>query len=384
MNDPKKVVKIIAIVVFIICIICIALLYMLKQQENNTDMQVTEGDTLNVEYVTEKLRDPTTFFAIEDYIQKDFEEKFVAKDMNVLSGERIDSYAIYGEKIDETLNEVQKMYFIFRKKKKKMTYDIEELNESYNNINEINLETNIQEIQNDGTNAFEAETVTSEQMCRIYLEDFTQLELNNPEEAYNLIDEEYKKERFPTFEDYQKYIEGYKDVIQTGALYQYATDYKDDYTEYILVDNYGTSYTVKETSVMNYTIKLDNYTIKVDNYNEDYIKLSDENKVQSNVYIFLQMINTKDYLHAYELLDDTFKNNNFDTLDKFEEYIKQNFFSFNYNSTEVDVTQEGEYYIYESTIRNNAGNTAESKRLTVIMKLLEGTDFVMSFSIENT
>ena len=384
MNDPKKVVKIIAIVVFIICIICIALLYMLKQQENNTDMQVTEGDTLNVEYVTEKLRDPTTFFAIEDYIQKDFEEKFVAKDMNVLSGERIDSYAIYGEKIDETLNEVQKMYFIFRIDIEKMTYDIEELNESYNNINEINLETNIQEIQNDGTNAFEAETVTSEQMCRIYLEDFTQLELNNPEEAYNLIDEEYKKERFPTFEDYQKYIEGYKDVIQTGALYQYATDYKDDYTEYILVDNYGTSYTVKETSVMNYTIKLDNYTIKVDNYNEDYIKLSDENKVQSNVYIFLQMINTKDYLHAYELLDDTFKNNNFDTLDKFEEYIKQNFFSFNYNSTEVDVTQEGEYYIYESTIRNNAGNTAESKRLTVIMKLLEGTDFVMSFSIENT
>lgn len=384
MNDPKKVVKIIAIVVFIICIICIALLYMLKQQENNTDMQVTEGDTLNVEYVTEKLRDPTTFFAIEDYIQKDFEEKFVAKDMNVLSGERIDSYAIYGEKIDETLNEVQKMYFIFRIDIENMTYDIEELNESYNNINEINLETNIQEIQNDGTNAFEAETVTSEQMCRIYLEDFTQLELNNPEEAYNLIDEEYKKERFPTFEDYQKYIEGYKDVIQTGALYQYATDYKDDYTEYILVDNYGTSYTVKETSVMNYTIKLDNYTIKVDNYNEDYIKLSDENKVQSNVYIFLQMINTKDYLHAYELLDDTFKNNNFDTLDKFEEYIKQNFFSFNYNSTEVDVTQEGEYYIYESTIRNNAGNTAESKRLTVIMKLLEGTDFVMSFSIENT
>ena len=384
MNDPKKVVKIIAIVVFIICIICIALLYMLKQQENNTDMQVTEGDTLNVEYVTEKLRDPTTFFAIEDYIQKDFEEKFVAKDMNVLSGERIDSYAIYGEKIDETLNEVQKMYFIFRIDIENMTYDIEELNESYNNINEINLETNIQEIQKDGANSFEAETVTSEQMCRIYLEDFTQLELNNPEEAYNLIDEEYKKERFPTFEDYQKYIEGYKDVIQTGALYQYATDYKDDYTEYILVDNYGTSYTVKETSVMNYTIKLDNYTIKVDNYNEDYIKLSDENKVQSNVYIFLQMINTKDYLHAYELLDDTFKNNNFDTLDKFEEYIKQNFFSFNYNSTEVDVTQEGEYYIYESTIRNNAGNTAESKRLTVIMKLLEGTDFVMSFSIENT
>ena len=153
--------------------------------------------------------------------------------------------------------------------------------------------------------------------------------------------------------------------------------------EYILVDNYGTSYTVRETSIMNYTIMLDNYTIKVDTYEEDYNKLSDENKVQSNVYIFLQMLNTKDYEHAYELLDNTFKNNNFDTLDKFEEYINQNFFNFNHNSTDVDITQEGEYYIYESTIRNNGGSAAESKKLTVIMQLLNSTDFVMSFSIEN-
>lgn len=383
MSNPKKIVKIIAIVVLIICIICIALLYILKQQENNTDTQVTEGDTLNVEYVTEKLRDPTTFFAIEDYIQKDFEENFVAKEMNVLSGERIDSYAVCGEKTDELSNNVQKMYFIFRIDIENMTYDIEALNESYNNINEINLNTNIQEIQNDGSNSFEAETVTSEQMCRIYLEHFTQLELNNIEEAYNLIDEEYRKERFPTIQEYQEYVEGYREVIQTGVLYQYSADYKDDYTEYILVDNYGTSYTVRETSIMNYTIMLDNYTIKVDTYEEDYNKLSDENKVQSNVYIFLQMLNTKDYEHAYELLDNTFKNNNFDTLDKFEEYINQNFFNFNHNSTDVDITQEGEYYIYESTIRNNGGSAAESKKLTVIMQLLNSTDFVMSFSIEN-
>ena len=75
-------------------------------------------------------------------------------------------------------------------------------------------------------------------MCRIYLEDFTQLELNNIEEAYNLIDEEYRKERFPTIHEYQEYVEGYREVIQTGVLYQYSADYKDDYTEYILVDNY--------------------------------------------------------------------------------------------------------------------------------------------------
>lgn len=384
MNNPKKIIKIIGIVVFIICIICVILLYMLNKENSNTSIeeQPLEGDTLNINYSVQKLRDPTTFFTIQNYIQKDFNENFIAKEMNVLSGDRIDSYSIYGEVADENSGNIQDMCFIFRIDIENLTFKIEKLNNDYDNVNEINLETNIQEIERNGKNIYEATTITSEEMCRIYLEDFTKLELENVEEAYELIDEEYKKERFPTIEEYQKYIDGCREQIETSVLAKYSVDYRDDYTEYILVDNYNNSYTVTETSVMNYKIKLDNYTIKVDNYEEEYNKLSEENKVQSNVYIFLQMINTKDYNHAYELLDSTFKNNNFDTLEKFEEYVNQNFFTYNLNTTDVDINQEGNYYIYESTIRSDSSSAAETKKLTVIMQLLEGTDFVMSFSIE--
>ena len=94
------------------------------------------------------------------------------------------------------------------------------------------------------------------------------------------------------------------------------------------------------------------------------------------------MINTKDYRHAYELLDSNFKNNNFDTLEKFKQYIQNNFFNYNLNSTDITIKEEGNYYIYETVIKSDSSRAAETKGLNIIMKLQEGTDFVMSFSLD--
>ena len=49
---------------------------------------------------------------------------------------------------------------------------------------------------------------------------------------------------------------------------------------------------------------------------------------------------------------------------------------------ETTVQEQGNYYSYETTLKENSSSIAESKKLTVIMQLLEGTNFVMSFSIE--
>ena len=383
MKNQKKLIIIIGIIVFIICIVCIALL-MLNKNNNGSETEILEnlaegeGDPINVEYESEKLSDPTKFFSIEECIKNNLDENFIAEDMNILDGESIASYAVKG-KIGENGEDV---YLIFRIDNENSTYSMEEL-DNIDNIDNINLATDITEIRNNGNNTFEYTTVSSEEMCRKYLKDFVQKELTNPEEAYSRIDEQYKEKRFPTFEEYQEYINNCRDIIQNAVLSQYSAEVKDDYVEYILVDNYNNSYTVRAEGVWNYKILLDNYTIKVDTYEEQYSKLQNEEKVQANVYIFLQMINTKDYSHAYELLDQTFRNNNFDTLDKFKEYVNANFFSYNLNTTsDVDIDNEGSTYIYETTLRNNAGSAAQRKHLTVIMQLKEGTDFVMSFSIE--
>lgn len=382
-ENNSKIIKIIIIIVIILCCICGILLFTLKEKDNDVqridENGQTIGDTKEIEHKTEKLRDPTKFFSIEKYLQKDIDENFKAKDMNLLQSNRIFSYAVYGKIGSE------EKYYIVRIDMENMTYKIEELdrNKHNNNIDTINLETNLKEIAKDGENTFEFLTVTDEQMSRIYLSEFTKLELENAKQAYELLEENYKKERFPDLKDYQEYLEENESIIKESILAKYSVAHFDDYTQYVLIDNFENSYTLDVTSVMNYKIKLDNYTIKVEDYEENYNKLKNENKVQANVHIFLQMINTKDYKHSYELLDETFKKNNFGTLEEYKSYINENFFKYNQRtSSDIDIRQEGNYYVYETTIRNNSGSAAESKKLTIIMQLLEGTDFVMSFSVE--
>ena len=387
MKDSKKIIVIICIIlVLIICVICGVLLYLSTNKDNgnaNELQQLTDengnpiGDTVNVEYSKERLNDPTRFFSVEKYIQDNYNENFVAEDMNVLYSERITSYAVQGRIGDNSEN---KVYFIFRVDPQNGTYSMEEQN-NVNSLDSIDLRTDITEINNTGNNTFEYTTVNSEQMCRIYLNDYKDKELNNPVEAYSMLDDEYKKIRFPTYEDFQEYLNEYGNIIQNSVLTSYYSEIKDDYTEYILVDNYNNSYTVRSTGIWDYKIMLDNYTIKVDTYEKEYNNLDDEAKVQANIHIFLQMINTKDYAHAYEKLSDGFKSNYFNTLESFEDYIKNNWFSYNILA-DIDISEEANSYVCDVTLRDGAGRAANQTNKTIIMQLREGTDYVMSFTVE--
>lgn len=389
MSKNKKLIIAIAIILVIIAIVTITIILINNKKEGtiyrNSDgtVEVLPEPEMDIEYAKKELREPTEFFSVEKCIQ-DNVDGFSAEKMNYLQGQRIMTYSVYGRINSEDNTETLEKYYIVRVDLENMTYELEEMDDSvYENIDQIKLEDDETEIPNNGNNTFEYEAVSDEEMCRKYLEDFRQKELNNPEEAYSMLDEEYRNERFPTFEEFQEYVNSCRDMIQYSSLSKYDVEIKDNYTEYILVDNYNNSYTIRTTGIWDYTILLDNYTIKVDTYEEEYKKSSIDQKIQANVYIFLQMINTKDYSHAYELLDETFRNNNFDTLDKFKEYVNANFFDYNLNTTSnVDINNEGSTYIYETKIRSGTGSAAETKNLTVIMQLKEGTDFVMSFSLE--
>lgn len=369
----QKKIKMTIIIIIILTILCgILLVFLNKKQTKMGDNTTEEGDEEFIEYVTEKLRDPVKFFSVEACIQNNVDENFKAEEINLLEGDRIFNYAVYGEGT----------YFIVRIDMENSTFLIEELGDTYQNINQINLETNLEEIKDNGRNTFEFIEMSDEDTCRMYFSHFSKMQLENPEKAYQLLEENYKKERFEDLDDYIKYIEERKQTIEEAVLAKYLVNYYDEYTEYVLVDNYDNSYTLKAKAMYDYTMTLDNYTTKVEDYEENYQKLSNERKVQSNVYIFLQMINTEDYKHVYELLDENFRNNNFATLEEFKEYVKKNFFFYNLNVGEVTISEEGNYYIYETTIKENSSSAAEAKKLTIIMKLEEGTDFVMSFSLE--
>ena len=385
----KKILIVLIIVVVIICIICLISISLLRRMEEKQIEELgyvpEDSELLAADYKTEKLRNLTDFFSVEACIQKNINSTFEAKDMNVLASDRLYSYSVYGEEKNEETGKTTEEYFIVRVDTIALAYEIEELDsKEYDDIDEIDLTTDLTEIAQTENNQFEYTRINNENTSRFYLKNYTELLLSAPETAYDMLDEQYREERFSSsYEEFLEYIEENKTYFENAVLSQYVLDYLDDYTEITLVDVYNNSYKIIAKSVKDYTVQLDNYTIKDEEYLEKYEKLSDLEKVSANVDTFMNMINTKDFKHAYEVLDETFKNNNFNTLDVFKEYINNYFFEYNLDTkTGVNVYNQEGTYVYETTIKSGAGSAAESKKLTVIMQLQEGTDFKMSFSIE--
>ena len=131
---------------------------------------------------------------------------------------------------------------------------------------------------------------------------------------------------------------------------------------------------------MEINIKLDTYTINTSEFNEKYNKGNEQIKVGMNIEKIITALNNNDYNYVYNKLDNSFKNNNFKTVNKFESYIRENIFDKNIAEYEK-FTEEGQTYIYELKLKESEDST-ETKNMTVIMKLLEDNDFTMSFNIE--
>ena len=88
-------------------------------------------------------------------------------------------------------------------------------------------------------------------------------------------------------------------------------------------------------------------------------------------------IKDKDYKYVYNKLDETFRNNNFKTEEEFKIYAEQNFSDKEFKYT--DCKETNDIYVATVKITNNNG---ESDQREFIVKLEEGTDFIMSFNVK--
>ena len=209
-----------------------------------------------------------------------------------------------------------------------------------------------------------------------YFSEYRMKMLENTEKAYELLDTDYKDKKFGTYENFKKYVESNKDKIMYASISKYQVLENDRGKEYVCIDNHGKYYIFNESKVTEYRAILDTYTSDIPEFLEKYNSSSGEEKAGMNIQKIFDAINDEDYNYAYNKLDDTFKQNNFSTEEEFEKYAKQYFSNNNlkYNDCEIS----GELYIYDITINEEAQDIDQRK---VIVKLLDGTDFVMSFSI---
>lgn len=257
-------------------------------------------------------------------------------------------------------------------------FSIEPILNTSLDINNLKVEDTT--IEKNSNNSIPVIRNNNESICSDYLISFKRLMLSNPEEAYKLLYEEYKQKRFESIDRFKEYINLRRDEITKSTLSKYKVDEKDNYTQYVLIDQNGNYYIFNEKAVMDYKVILDTYTIDLPQFIEKYNNSSDAEKVLLNIQKVFEAINTGDYRYVYNKLDATFKQNNFPTEDAFEAYVKQNFYK-NNSIGYSNYKTSGDLHVYEISIKDKNNETSPTKTKNFIMKLKEGTDFVMSFNI---
>lgn len=244
----------------------------------------------------------------------------------------------------------------------------------------IQIENTQNKIDKNDNNGIANIPIKEATIVREYGTNFKNLILSDANEAYNLLNEEYKNRRFPTIESFKEYIDRNRSMLEQMNIEKYELKRIGGVYQYYCLDQHENVYVFNDKGTFDYNIILDYYTVDIPQFVEQYEQAQETEKVGYNVNKCIDSINNFDYTYMYSKLDENFKKNNFQNEESFKEFIKNNLFEKN-EAINISCTQEGEVYVCDVNIAN-ANDRSQAKKVTFIMKLGSGIDFVMSFSME--
>lgn len=408
----KKMIKYLIIVLSILIVCTLVILLKMKNsnkensqstysQEEASEFEIkTDNDIVIDTYDKEIMNIKNCIQKYVDYIdEEDYKAIF-----NILDSEYKQQSQININNVNSKIENISGQYICKQIKKKELDIDcsvfyvygslvldnlrvnndlnytviIDYSNNTFSITNGINNEENSKNIEQNEYNEYEFNDYSEEDILREQFYNYKYTILNEAEDAFNILDEEYRNKRFNnSITEFNNYINEQKDKIENSSFMEY-TEIDDN--KYVIEDNYNKQYVFCINDFYNYNVKLDVYTIAEDYFTNKYNALDDSSKAHTNVDMFIKMINSKDYKQAYNKLDESFRNNNFYSADNFENYVKENFFENNYLKVN-EIEQKGEYYVVKTTLMNNISSVADSMEKNFVVKLNEGTDFTISFEI---
>lgn len=320
----------------------------------------------------------------------------------------VNAYFAYGYLIEKDLNKTVNLAIGVKIDSKNSTFSIlpyEYLEKNdYLNVNE-QTKTKLKEeteIENKNNNTFKYKYINDEAYTDYLFSNYIDRCLYNKELIYSNLDKEYNQKRFGSFQKFEDFIEKNRenyttygnmkdydefDNMDEYVLYlhnsgnleieSYKKTVEKDYVQYICMDNLQNYYIFRETAPMEYTLMLDIHTIDLPEFTSKYEIATTQEKVGYNIEKIVDALNGVDYNYIYEKLADEFKANYFKTYEEFEKYAKETFDIGN-KATYNKYTQSQDLCTYQITLQGK--NKTITK--TIVMKLEEGTNFVMSFNVE--
>lgn len=304
-------------------------------------------------------------------------------EMNTLEGDQIESYSAYVEIdiIEQNGKENKKYnYYIITIDNDNTTFMIEPINEK-NSIDNIKLDNNRDSIKSNKYNSFTFVRYNDGEIAERYLEEYKELLLNNPKEAFNRLNVEYREKRFKNIENFAEFVNKNIEEIKGIHIYKHLVNKYNNSTEYVCMDRFQNLYIFNVVAVTKYDVKLDTYTIPTDKFKETYSSSNKQKKVMMNIDKWVQMLNNRDYQVAYNVLDETYRNNTFGEEEQFENLIREKL-PLHYKVEYSNFTDENNIYTMDISLSDITTETSENIKMSIVMKLEEELDFVMSFSFE--
>ena len=207
-------------------------------------------------------------------------------------------------------------------------------------------------------------------------------EVNDVKKSYELLDNEYRNNKFDNENNYYSYVEKNKDSNINISYVK--KEESNDETIYIGIDSKGCYYIIKEKSVLDFKLLLDSYSAPLQETRERYNSASDIERACMCLETVKEMINKKDYSNIYKHLNETFKRENFENVNKLEQELKAKYFEkvdFKYTKYK----KEGESFVITVDMSSTDSDQQNQDKVTkndFIIKLGNGiTDFELSFNV---
>ena len=315
---------------------------------------------------------------VYDFVTEMEEEViYVPLEMKAYPGEKANSYVIYGYMQDYEYHFVEDLYLVINLDRKNKTFSVVPINKEEYQEEKKGYD---EEIEKNRNNQIIEDNITTKYKLQQYFNYYKWMMLSNPEEAYQRLEKTYREKRFESKENFMKYVEENRENLIGKNLKAYKETIYEEEIEYVEKDQQDKYYifNVSKNNATDFTVMLDNYVIGTKETLEEYRKGTSEEKVSINVMRFISSLNDKNYDYIYRVLAKSFQQNYFETQEKFEEFAEDIFFE-NNQIEEAKFSEQSGYYVYKLKISDGNGQT---KNMDIIMQLQEGTDFVMSFSIE--
>lgn len=381
------------IIIFLIVIIgslFILLISINNRQEisksKNSDEYLKDEETEEIKYEDkQKVDNSVDFYTVSECIfeyNKNKDENFInCYVINILQyteeSLNITNYAVKSLNVGQ--NNVNYEFYKVKMNYKDCVYNIERID--CQDVEDINIKDN-NEIEENKTKNYTYCFKDDEEIAEYKYETLKYQLMYDTDNFYNLLESEYKTKKFNNeINNYKRYVSDNVEKLKKSILLKYKVDENNNITEYIMENEYKDQYVIFVNKNELSKVRLDNYTILTENYIDDYNSLDNSSKSHTDVDIFLKMINSKDYRQAYEKLEETEKDSNLNSLDRFKDYIENNFYETNYLYVNyVEEIEDGRFLV-NTTLKSDISSAADSMEKNFIVKLNEGTDFVISFEI---